>query len=86
MQEALTLKAMERIELNMRVFAADGREVGKVGEVRTCCFEVLHSTDTKRTCLTPASISTVDQERVTLICGLHEITQYECPLHLGASD
>jgi hypothetical protein len=72
---------MQAITLDMAVLDINEVKIGKIGAVRRCCFEVMRSTDTGRSNLTPAALYNVENGRVTLICGVLESRQYECLIH-----
>ncbi len=73
---------MQRLQPGMAVFGIAGRRVGRVGEIREDCFEVLReAADGGVICLKPDAIFTVEARDVTLVCEKAEVDRYKCVPH-----
>ena len=70
---------MDRLRLGYRVCDLWDQQIGSVTALSSCCFEVTKRTDGLPVRVTQDALFTVEDERVTLVCGLDGLERYLCP-------
>jgi hypothetical protein len=69
---------VDRLRIGYRVCNLRDQGIGSVTALSSCCFEITKR-DGLPVRLTQDALFTVENERVTLVCGLDGLERYLCP-------
>jgi hypothetical protein len=69
---------MSPLKVGLPVLAVNDARLGTVGQVRSCCFDLVQPAG--RVALTSTSVFTVGMT-VSLVCMPSELDNYNCPIH-----